>query len=142
MIGQIESYDPETQTGVITSEGNRFTFDMENWVPDVTPDQGDDVVFEANENTALDVNLVGIYLEKPKAVKYKYLAAILGILFGFAGAHRIYLGYYRKACYQIALSAILVYTGFIVFAPQWGFIEAILIIANHITKDAKGRPLK
>ncbi len=137
MIGHIESYDPETQSGVIKSEDNRFGFDLDGWVSDVPPDQGDDVYFDVNDGEAINVKLVGAYLEPPKAVKYKYVAAVLALLLGFTGAHRFYLGFYKLGLAQLALTALTIGYGAV-----WGFIEAVLIFTGNINKDAKGRPLK
>lgn len=138
MIGHIESYDTTNQTGVIKSEEGVFTFHLDDWIAQVPPDLGDDVSFDVNkENTANNIYLVGAYLEKPKAVKYKYLAAFLALLFGFAGAHRLYLGYYKIALAQLAFTAITQGYGVL-----WGFIEAVLLFGGQINKDAKGRPLK
>ncbi len=137
MIGFIESYDAETQSGVIKSEDNRFGFDLDGWASDVPPDQGDDVYFDVDDGEAINVKLVGAYLEPPKAVKYKYVAAVLALLLGFTGAHRYYLGFYKLGIAQLAFTAVLQGYGAV-----WGFIEAVLIFGGHINKDAKGRPLK
>lgn len=137
MIGHIESYDPESQTGVIKSEENFFTFHIDDWVAEVPPDQGDDVNFDATELVASNIKLVGAYLEKPKAVKSRYLAAFLALVLGFAGVHRFYLGFYKLGLAQIALTAATQGYGVL-----WGFIEAVLLFGGHISKDAKGRPLK
>ena len=138
MIGHIESYDAERQSGVIKSEDKFFAFDLEGWLADVPPDQGDDVYFDSTDGTeAINVKLVGAYLEPPKGVKYKYLAAVLALLLGFTGAHRFYLGFYKMGLAQLALTALTVGYG-----ALWGFIEAVLLFAGHINKDAKGRPLK
>ncbi|MFI3156692.1 MAG: NINE protein [Methylococcaceae bacterium] len=142
MIGQIESYDSDTQTGVIKAEGALFTFHLEDWTADVAPDEGDDVNFDAEGTIANNINLVGAYLEPPKAVKYKYLAAVLALLLGWLGIHRLYLGFYKLAFFQITLTVILYVTGAPQFAALWGFIESILLFGGHINKDAKGRPLK
>jgi TM2 domain-containing membrane protein YozV len=142
MIGHIESYDADRQTGVIKSEGKFFEFHIDNWIADVPPDVGDDVRFELEGDQVSQVNLVGSYLEKPPAVKFKYLAAIMALLFGWAGLHRFYLGYYRIGLIQIVLTAILLRAGFIVFVPQWGFVEALLLFSGKFDKDAKGRPLR
>ncbi len=143
MIGQIESYDPDTQSGVITSEGRSFTFQVEdNWSADVPPDEGDDVNFVAEGTVANNINLVGAYLEPPKAVKYKYLAAGLALIFGWSGAHRFYLGFYRLAIIQLILTVVLYVTGLPGFAMLWAFVESILLFGGQINKDAKGRPLK
>lgn len=138
MIGHIENYDPATQSGVIKSEDKSFTFDAQGWVADVPPDQGDDVNFDSeDDNTAINITLVGAYLQPPKAVKYKYVAAALALFLGFTGIHRFYLGFYKLGLAQLALTALTVGYG-----ALWGFIEAVLLFAGHINKDAKGRPLK
>jgi TM2 domain-containing membrane protein YozV len=142
MIGHIESYDPEQQAGVIKSGEESYSFRIDSWVADVPPDTGDDVTFELEDGNASRISLVGAYLEKPKAVKYKYLAGVFSLLFGWAGLSRFYLGDYRIGFVQIILTAILLRSGFIVFVPQWGFVEAILLFSGKIDKDAKGRPLK
>ena len=143
MIGQIESYDPDAQAGVIKSEGSLFTFHLDdNWVADVPPDEGDDVNFEAQGTIANNINLVGAYLKPPEAVKYKYLAAGLALLLGWSGAHRFYLGFYRLAFAQLTLTVILYVTGLRGFAMLWAFVESILLFGGQINKDAKGRPLK
>jgi len=142
MIGQIETYNPDTQTGTIKSEDALFTFHLEDWVADVPPDEGDDVNFEAEETIANNIRLVGAYLEPPKAVKYKYVAAVLALFFGWTGAHRLYLGFYKLAFIQIMLTVILYVTGLPGFAALWGFVEGVLLFGGQINLDAKGRPLK
>lgn len=137
MIGQIESYDPDVRTGVIKSEEKFFEFYVDDWVADVPPEQGDDVSFEADGTKANNVNLVGAYLEQPKAVKYRYLAAALALVLGGVGAHRFYLGNYKMGLMQLALTAATHGYGLL-----WGFIEAVLLFGGQIDKDAKGRPLK
>ena len=142
MIGQIETYNPDTQTGTIKSENVLFTFHLEDWAADVPPDEGDDVNFEAEGTIANNIKLVGAYLEPPKAVKYKYLAAVLALFLGWTGAHRLYLGFYRLAFIQITLTVVLYITGLPGFAALWGFIEGVLLFGGQINQDAKGRPLK
>ena len=137
MIGHIESYDPESQTGVVKSEDKPYTFHLDDWVAQVPPDQGDDVNFEAEGTIARKINLVGAYLASPKAVKYKYVATALALFLGFTGLHRFYLGFYWLGLAQLALTVATVGYG-----ALWGFVEAILLFAGHINKDAKGRPLK
>ncbi|MGR8980492.1 MAG: NINE protein [Gammaproteobacteria bacterium] len=142
MIGQIESFDPETRTGIIKSEEALYPFLLDDWAADVPPESGDDVRFEAEDGNAIQVNLVGAFLEKPKAVKYRLLAAFMALLLGWTGLHRFYLGYYRIGFIQLFLTVILFYAGFIVFIPQWGFVEALLLFSGKFDTDAKGRPLK
>ncbi len=137
MIGYIESYEPDNQIGVIKSEEKSYTFHLDDWVAQVPPDVGDDVNFDSAETIARNINLVGAYLTPPKAVKYKYVAAALALFLGFTGMHRFYLGFYWLGIAQLALTAATVGYG-----ALWGFVEAILLFAGHINKDAKGRPLK
>ena len=137
MIGHIESYDPDSQAGVIKSEEKPYTFHLDDWVAQVPPDQGDDVNFDAEGTIARKIDLVGAYLAPPKAVKYKYVAATLALLLGFTGLHRFYLGFYWLGLAQLALTIATVGYG-----ALWGFVEAVLLFAGHINKDAKGRPLK
>jgi len=137
MIGYIESYEPDNQVGVIKSEEKSYTFHFDDWVAQVPPDVGDDVNFDSEEAIARNINLVGAYLTPLKAVKYKYVAAVLALLLGFTGLHRFYLGFYWLGIAQLALTAATVGYG-----ALWGFVEAILLFAGHINKDAKGRPLK
>ena len=137
MIGHIESFHPDNQTGTIKNETETYTFHLNDWVAQVPPDIGDDVTFENNGSAALKIDLVGAYLSPPKAVKYKYVAVALALLLGFTGMHRFYLGYYKLGLAQLAFTAVTVGYG-----ALWGFIEVILLLAGHINKDAKGRPLK
>ena len=137
MIGYIESYDPEDQTGIVKSEENSYTFHLDDWISQVPPDQGDDVDFEVEGTIARKINLVGAFLTPPKAVKRKYVAGALALFLGFTGIHRFYLGFYWLGIAQLALTAATVGYG-----ALWGFIEAILLFTGNINKDAKGRPLK
>ena len=142
MIGSVESYDIESQTGVIksseTTEAASYPFHIDDWVPQVAPDEGDEVDFTVDEaGAAKTINLVGAILAAPKAVKSKYIAVALGFFLGFAGAHRFYLGYYKMGFAQLAFTAATQGYGVL-----WGFIETVLLFSGHINKDAKGRPLK
>ena len=83
------------------------------------------------------INLLGVVLATPKAVKSKYIAGALALFLGFLGAHRFYLGFYKLGLAQIAVTAATVGYG-----ALWGFIEAVLILSGNLNKDAKGRPLK
>jgi TM2 domain-containing membrane protein YozV len=137
MIGQIESYDSEAKIGVIKSDEALFEFNADDWAAEASPEPGDDVTFDAKGNVAVNVNLVGAYLAKPEAVKYRYVAAVLALVLGGIGAHRLYLGYYWIALAQLALTVLTVGFGVV-----WGFIEAVLLFGGQMDKDAKGRPLK
>lgn len=137
MIGQVQSYNLETLTGLIASEGVLFDFNIQAWEAGVPPEDGDEVFFDADANQAINIKLVGAYLAPPVAVKSKNIACILALLLGFVGAHRFYLGYYKLALAQLALT--VASAG---FGAAWGFIESILIFSGNINKDGKGRPLK
>jgi TM2 domain-containing membrane protein YozV len=70
--------------------------------------------------------------------KSKLVAGLLGILVGWAGVHRFYLGYIAIGVAQILVTFITCGMGAI-----WGLIEGILIlVGSTITTDADGRPLK
>jgi hypothetical protein len=141
MLGHIASFDQETGQATLVSQDKTYSFDLTQWQEKVPPDVGDEVIFEAVSSSALQVKLRGLHPELT-AVKYKYLAVFLALILGWLGLHRFYLGYYRIGFMQLALSALLIYTGFIVFAPQWAFVDALLLFSGNIAKDAKGRPLK
>lgn len=142
MIGHIQTYDPEQQSGVIISEGTSYEFHLDDWIADVPPDTGDDVRFELENGVIKEITLVGAYMEKPDPVKNKIIAGTLSLLLGWAGLSRFYLGYYRIGLIQIALTFFLLQAGFVVFVPQWGFVDAILLFSGKLDRDAKGRPLK
>lgn len=137
MLGHIESYDEKCQTGIIKHEGEFYEFHIDQWTSEAPPKAGDDVDFDHEDDKVIDVNLVGAYLMEAKPVKSRMLAALLGIVFGAVGLHRIYLGFYGIALAQIVVTLI---TGG--FGVVWGFVEGALIFTGHIYKDAKGRHLK
>ncbi|MEI6066480.1 MAG: TM2 domain-containing protein [Methylococcaceae bacterium] len=137
MIGHIESFNPDSQTGLVKSEEKSYTFHLDDWVAQVPPDLDDDVNFDTEGTIARNINLAGAYLSPPKAVKYKYVAAVLALFLGFTGIHRFYLGFYWTGIAQLAFTAATVG-----FGAVWGFVEAVLLFTGNINKDAKGRPLK
>ena len=138
MIGHIESYDDERQTGAIKYENGFYEFHIDDWDSEAEPKIGDDVDFvPEDDGSATNVSLLGAYLKDLRPVKNHYIAGALGIIFGAIGLHRLYLGFYGFAIVQIIVTYL---TGG--FGVIWGFIEGILIIGGQIHKDAKGRPLK
>lgn len=138
MIGRIESYDSERQTGVIKAEDKVYEFHLDEWNPEIEPKAGNDVDFMPEEDgSASSVDIATAYLRNKKAVKNHYVAAALGVFFGALGLHRIYLGFYPYAIAQLALSFGLGFQ----YGFMWGLIEGCLIFAKLIDKDAKGRPL-
>jgi hypothetical protein len=142
MFGHIASYDPETKSGTIKTGKETFKFDSSIWIADAPPEQDDIVRFDLNSNGITNVNFAGAFIDKANAVKYRWIAATLSFLLGWAGMSRLYLGYYKIAGFQIALTLILFKLALLNFALLWGFIDALLLVAGHADKDAQGRPLK
>ena len=75
--------------------------------------------------------------------KSRTTAGILGILLGFVGAHRFYLG---DKGWGVLQAAVFVLTFAFTFGlvGLWGVIEGIMILckANAFSRDASGVPLK
>lgn len=139
MIGHIESYDDERQTGAIKYENKFYEFHIDEWTSEEPPKKGDDVDFVPEEDgSASNVGFLGAYVQDTRAVKNHYIAATLGLFFGFLGAHRLYLGFYPIAILQITLSFVMGFQ----YGFMWGIIESALLFNRMIVRDAKGRPLK
>lgn len=137
IIGQIESYDSEKKTGIVKSQDDFFEFDAVSWVSTVPPDSGDEVTFEVNEGIVVNMRLVAETMKPVEGVKRRWIATTLAFFLGAIGAHRFYLGFYKLGLAQFVFTALTQGYGLL-----WGFIDAILLFAGHINKDAKGRPLK
>jgi TM2 domain-containing membrane protein YozV len=138
MIGHIESYDNERQQGVIKCENKLYKFHLNEWTSKEKPKLGDEVDFILEDDKSLtNIGLLAPHLKNMEPVKNRRVAAILGVLFGAIGLHRLYLGFYGIAIAQITLTYL---TGG--FGLMWGFIEGVLIFGGQIYKDAKGRHLK
>ncbi|KAF3982564.1 MAG: NINE protein [Methylococcales symbiont of Hymedesmia sp. n. MRB-2018] len=144
MIGHVESYDDERQTGAIKCEDKFYEFHIDDWGLDKEPEVGDDVDFmPEDDGSATGISSIdGVVQHTMIPVKRRVIAALLGLFFGFLGTHRIYLGFYRTAFFQILLTGIMLFLGAPGFAMIWGFIEGFLIFGGLISKDAKGRSLK
>jgi TM2 domain-containing membrane protein YozV len=69
--------------------------------------------------------------------KSKIAAGLFGILLGWAGVHRFYLGYTGLGIVQILVSIVTFGIG-----GLWGFVEGILILTGSFNKDAKGNPMR
>ena len=142
MIGVIKDYDPDNQTGSITTGKEVFQFETTDWIAVAPPEQGDHVKFELRGVKPFNINLYGANLSQEEAVKRKYVAVLLAFLTGVIGGHRIYLGFYRLAITQIIVNGLLLVAGLPGYAFLWGIVEAVLLLGGHLDKDAKGRPLK
>ena len=64
-------------------------------------------------------------------------AGILGILLGWAGVHRFYLGYNAIGVAQIVVTLVTCFWG-----GMWGLVEGILILTGAIDRDADGNLLQ
>ena len=138
MQGQITKYHKEHQRGYIASGQDTYIFSSKDWTEDFMPYSGCLVEFDYEDKKLSNVSLLGEYkgpIGEP--VKSKMIAGILGILLGWAGAHRFYLGFYKIGLIQIIVTAATLGIG-----TFWGFIEGVLILAGRIEMDAKRHPLK
>lgn len=139
MIGRIESYDNENQTGEVKAEDKLYEFHIDGWNSKRPPKVGDKVDFlPEDDGKASSIDLIGNHLNHLVAVKNRYVAGFLGIFLGALGLHRIYLGFYPIAIAQIAITTMLGFQ----YGFMWGLIEGSLILGRLIQRDAKGRPLK
>jgi TM2 domain-containing membrane protein YozV len=142
VIGVIQKYDPETQSGLISNGKELFKFDSSVWIAGAQPEEGDHVKFDLSGDNPFNINLYAATLDKGEAVKRKIVALLLALFLGLVGAHRFYLGYYRIGIIQIIVNALLWVAGLPGYAFLWGFVETVLILGGHLDKDAQGRPLK
>ncbi len=114
MNGTILDYTVQTNSGLITGDdGNRYNFVGTEWKDEAIPNRGMRVDFEAQGGDA-----VAIYRAMPASgaggmgaaldgvlgsERTKLVAGLLGILLGWAGAHKFYLGMKRPAMMQLAV---------------------------------------
>ena len=71
--------------------------------------------------------------------KSRIAAGVLGILLGWLGIHRFYLGYTGIGIAQVLISCSCYG---IVISSIWGLIEGIMILTGSFDRDAQGRPLR
>jgi TM2 domain-containing membrane protein YozV len=91
MKGKVLEYNMDSRTGVISGDdGNRYTFDVQNWKSTILPKAGSRVDFSANSNAA-----EAIYQDSTSLTgnSKKIPAALLAFFLGAFGAHKFYLGY-------------------------------------------------
>jgi hypothetical protein len=104
MIGRVQSYNKEVQTGVIEYQQQFFEFHIDVWLSKSMPEVGSDVDFLEQDGIVTEVNLLGAYTQDLRPVKSRWIAAILGFVLGGAGIHRLYLGYYGIAVMQLIVT--------------------------------------
>ncbi len=85
----------------------------------------------------------GVLVPEPVGVpvKSRIAAGVLGILLGFLGIHRFYLGYTGIGLVQLLITVCTCGYGGIA-TGIWGLIEGILILTGTIDRDAQGRLLR
>ena len=139
MDGPLQSYDEDTQTGVIKSEELFYEFHVNEWSEPVLPIIDSDVLFEGEGDTATMVTLIGNYLDHQDPVKSRRVALLLALfpLTAFFSGHRWYLGFYKLAAIQT-----IVCIATVGFGILWPIVDAFLLYSGNIHKDQQGRPLK
>jgi TM2 domain-containing membrane protein YozV len=96
------------------------------------------------------------------AVKSRLLAGVLGLLLGWLGAHRFYLGFVKVGLFQLGLTLLAYGIAFAIGLPRgeplgtilltahgvsmlvwiWGAVEGVMILAGMMEHDAEARPLR
>lgn len=138
MIGHIVRYDPNTQRGIIASSRKTYNFGPDVWMFESPPYNGCHVEFEATPEGPKNITLLGEYNPPSgEPVKSRIIAGILGLLLGWIGVHRFYLGFYKIGFFQIVVTAVTLGAGAV-----WGLADAALILSGNIDRDGQNRPLK
>jgi TM2 domain-containing membrane protein YozV len=123
MQGTILSYQPETNTGLISGhDGTRYKFAFANWTtPKVSPSEGITVDFDVDaDDPKKAIDIVVIKSKSPSHVGGKKRgAAILWTFFlGWLGGHKFYLGETTA--------------GIFYFLFSWTFIPAFIAFIEFI----------
>jgi TM2 domain len=138
MQGHITRYDKQYQRGYIASGQDTYVFSLKDWTEDFPPYSGCLVEFDYQDKILSNVSLFGEYKGPVgEPVKSKMVAGILGLLLGWAGVHRFYLGFYKIGLIQLAVTIATVGIG-----AFWGMIEGVLILSGRMEMDAQRHPLK
>ena len=92
-------------------------------------------------------NVGGNYVEDNR--KDRFIAGVFALFFGVYGIHNFYLGYKKKAYWQLGLclggmvlSCIFIGVFAILAAYVWAIIDAVNLFTGKINVDANGLPLK
>jgi len=83
----------------------------------------------------------GARLAAASDARSRLAAGLLGILLGYFGVHRFYLGYTGIGLTQLLITILSLG----ILSPitwLWGLIEGIMILTGSISTDAAGRPLR
>lgn len=137
MLGKILRYDEETKMSMVRCGTTNFTFGPDVWNEEEPPKEGDHVFVNQRRNKVLAVYSAADYMPKGEPVKSKWIAGLLGVLLGFLGMGRFYLGYYKIGFLQLLVTVVT-----LGFGAMWGFIDGVMILMGQVIKDAQNRPLK
>ncbi|WP_104961369.1 TM2 domain-containing protein [Pseudomonas sp. XWY-1] len=92
MKGTILNFNPASREGMISGEdGNRYSFDAQEWKSAVAPASGSQVDFTVSGATATAIYQVSSNTLNGSSKKLP--AALLAFFLGCFGAHKFYLGY-------------------------------------------------
>ena len=139
MNGQILDFTIQTSSGVISGEdGNRYDFVASEWKDSVNPSRGMRVDFEVDGN-----NAVSIYRAAGAAAgadfsnifsgeKNKMVAGVLGIVLGWLGIHKFYLGITGPAKLQAIGGGVAIVLTWIL-PSLFGFSMATFFIAAALS---------
>jgi TM2 domain-containing membrane protein YozV len=89
-----------------------------------------------------------MYAQSGAPSKSKLIAGVLGVFLGQFGVHNFYLGFRKKAIFQLALFVVgyvmsgSIGTLFVLAAVVWGIIDGIQILSGSSTANASGNPLR
>jgi TM2 domain-containing membrane protein YozV len=84
---------------------------------------------------------IEIMQEQPPVRKSKYIAGLLGILFGWLGLHNFYLGFTGKAFAQLLITVVSLGTlGWI--SLIWGIVEGFRCLTGSIILDSRNLMLQ
>ena len=121
--GRVLAFDWKAASGVISGDdGYRYDFQTNDWIPDRPPSVGAIVDFVIDGNNAREiypssgaVASQGLFSGDESK---KLAAGLLGLIFGFLGVHKFYLGYKREGIIML-----------VVFIAGWVIILPALAVA-------------
>lgn len=140
------NYDPQYGNPAGYQQGHGASGYQQPYQPQGYPQQGYQQPYQA-QGYPQQYQVAPGYGAAPKS---KIAAALLAFFLGTFGVHNFYLGYTKKACWQLGLTIfgyitviILIGALFIVAVGIWAFIEFIMILVGggDYDRDAQGIPL-
>ena len=132
--GKVLAFDWKSASGVISGDdGKRYEFQTSEWTSKTIPRGGVTVDFIPDGNRAKGIYLAsGAGATQHSAIESKRLnAGILGILVGFLGIHKFYLGYNQAGIVLLVLGTVgwlLVFPGLV--AVVIGIVEGVIYLTK------------